>query len=598
MPTADDVADIKAVIAELKATYRKDEVDLFTAWILHMVATDDEKSAVEAVVNRKNERNVDGVFIDDREDLVTITQTKYKIRSLANRPSGEPRNDVVGFADVAGACLGSDEDFVRLFPDDPQRTDPTVRQSMKDARRAVAEKGYGLHLVYATLGTVSRGIREDAEDAMKSYPEASLDILTWRDVLLMIEDYVEWGIGPLVREITIPVEGRALLTGPDADPRIESWVFTVSAGSLADVYKQPKNRLFARNIRAPLGVTSVNKAIKKTLRSEPERFWYFNNGITLVCDHVDEIRRRGETESLVLRNPQIINGQQTTVSIAEESRGRQKASLVARVIRVPRDSRDDRDRFNALVSNIVAATNWQNQISSADLRSTDPIQVEIARRLYRREYLYIRKKGQQVDTRNVPGNRRIKKEGMAKAIADCTLGPAYSLLHGESALFSPEEKHYERIFRDRGTDLLLTCYWMQQNVAKSARGHEAEWAKARLLVQYFLWQELDGLTGYRRAFREQSELWSPARSEFTETFLRLTAHPFRTAASSYRANAGRGSARIEPTAYFKGYEISGGIKVSSAYPAFEEMWTARKNAGRRSRFAADKEELLDLLEAE
>lgn len=250
VPTADDVADIKAVIAELKATYRKDEVDLFTAWVLHMLATDDEKSAVEAVVNRKNERNVDGVFIDDREDLVTITQTKYKIRSLANRPTGEGRNDVVGFADVAGACLGSDEDFERLFPDDSRRTDPTVRQSMKDARRAVAVKGYGLHLVYATLGTVSSGIREDAQDAMKAYPGASLDILTWRDVLLMIEDYVEWGIGPLVREITIPVEGRALLTGPDADPRIESWCFpSLPAASL--MFTSSRRIVFSRGTSGP-----------------------------------------------------------------------------------------------------------------------------------------------------------------------------------------------------------------------------------------------------------------------------------------------------------------------------------------------------------
>lgn len=596
MPSADEVQDLKAAIAELRATYRRSEEDLFTAWVLHMLPADDEQAAVDAVVNRSNERNVDGVFIDDDDDLVTVTQTKYRIRSVANRPTPEHRNDVVGFAELAAAFLGSEEDFDEAFPNDNRRTAREVRDAALRARRAVQDKGYRLHLVFATLGSVSWGIEQDAMDVMKRYEDATLDVLAWRDVFAMLEDYVHWGIGPLVREVTLPVEQGMLLSGPDDDPRIESWVFSISAENLASVYKAPKNRLFARNIRAPLGETSVNKAIRKTLRTEPDHFWFFNNGITLVCDQVEEKRRRGATEALVVRNPQIINGQQTTVSIAAETRGRQKATLVARVIRVPRERADDRARFNDLVSKIVAATNWQNQISTADLRSTDPIQIEIARKLYRRDYLYVRKRGLVASARSVPANRTFKKEDLAKAVADCILGPAHSLVHGESALFSPEESHYERIFRNRDVDFLLACFWMRKNLEKVVRPHPLVWKQARLFVQYLLWEQLDELRGHRQAFRSESELWSPARSEFTRLFVKASEHLFRTAATSYNQNAGRGANRIEPTTYFKSSTGSGSTKESDTYGPFQDLWSSRTNADRRRRFRADRDALLKLLE--
>lgn len=44
------------------------------------------------------------------------------------------------------------------------------------------------------------------------------------------------------------------------------------------------NRLFDHNIHNPLSLTPINNELVETLTEEPSNFWYFNNGITILCD--------------------------------------------------------------------------------------------------------------------------------------------------------------------------------------------------------------------------------------------------------------------------------------------------------------------------
>ena len=38
------------------------------------------------------------------------------------------------------------------------------------------------------------------------------------------------------------------------------------------------------NVRGFLGSTEINRGMEATLTREPEYFWYYNNGVTIVCD--------------------------------------------------------------------------------------------------------------------------------------------------------------------------------------------------------------------------------------------------------------------------------------------------------------------------
>jgi hypothetical protein len=85
----------------------------------------------------------------------------------------------------------------------------------------------------------------------------------------------------------------------------------MSGTEVGNLFRDNDVRLFARNIRGYLGNTEINRVMKNTIEKEPEYFWYYNNGITIVCDEAKQIKK-GKSNVIKVTNAQIINGQQTT----------------------------------------------------------------------------------------------------------------------------------------------------------------------------------------------------------------------------------------------------------------------------------------------
>ena len=70
--------------------------------------------------------------------------------------------------------------------------------------------------------------------------------------------------------------------------------------------------LYEKNVRKFLGnKRKVNKGIEATIETHPERFGLYNNGITIVAEDVSKV----STDEIILTNPFIVNGCQTTRSI-------------------------------------------------------------------------------------------------------------------------------------------------------------------------------------------------------------------------------------------------------------------------------------------
>ena len=98
-------------------------------------------------------------------------------------------------------------------------------------------------------------------------------------------------------------------------------ILLVGATRLADVFQFMQDYksksgdldlLYEKNVRKFLGnKRKVNKGIEKTIEDHPERFGLYNNGITIVAEEVKKV----STDELILTNPFIVNGCQTTRSI-------------------------------------------------------------------------------------------------------------------------------------------------------------------------------------------------------------------------------------------------------------------------------------------
>jgi hypothetical protein len=157
----------------------------------------------------------------------------------------------------------------------------------------------------------------------------------------------------------------------------------IPAEALRLLYEQFGARLLEANVRSFLSVKGkgVNAGIQNTLRTAPERFMAYNNGIVIVADKMELDKAGGESSTgiLWLKGLQIVNGGQTTASIyftkkkfpeTDLSRVRVPAKII-----VMRD--DDSAKEEALVSDISRYANSQNAVRQSDLSANKPFHVEI-----------------------------------------------------------------------------------------------------------------------------------------------------------------------------------------------------------------------------
>lgn len=309
------------------------------------------------------------------------------------------------FARLARVIRGSSAEFAAYS----KGIDPLVGDRLDKARRRLA-KGHKLQLYYVTTGRCSSPLKDEAEAITKQANGISdISVLDRKEVLALLSDYLG-GAAPPVPSLDLQVDSNGGADGMiqryDKKTGIESWILTMAGREVGLLYREAGDRLFARNIRGYQGNTSINEGMEKTLQTEAIHFWYFNNGITIVCNSARKTSEKGHA-ILRVSNPQIINGQQTTRTLDKYPRS--TASVLVRVISIPREDHTNEVAFEKLVSNIVAATNWQNAILPSDLRANDQRQVLLERDLAKVRYHYIRK-------------RQTKREAKRMLGADTTSG--------------------------------------------------------------------------------------------------------------------------------------------------------------------------------
>jgi len=156
------------------------------------------------------------------------------------------------------------------------------------------------------------------------------------------------------------------------------------------------DRLLERNIRRYLGLhgNRVNTGIRDTLRSnESCNFYFFNNGLTLVCDDFAYNALQSSDFQIKVENLQIVNGGQTCMTIlkTEEELAQEgkalpaDASVLIRLYKLPKPNED-------LVLKITHATNSQNPVDLKDLRANDERQLRLEQSIQDLGFVYRRKR--------------------------------------------------------------------------------------------------------------------------------------------------------------------------------------------------------------
>ena len=147
---------------------------------------------------------------------------------------------------------------------------------------------------------------------------------------------------------------------------------TVKGSEIARLVGGDRDKaIFDLNLRRYYGPEKgrVNPRIAATSsnRNESHLFWFFNNGITIVCDRC-QVVDDPDSPHLKLTNLQIVNGCQTSMTLAATA---QKGSLQDDVEVLAKIFETSDEGF---VSKVVLTTNNQNAISSRDLKANDQVQ--------------------------------------------------------------------------------------------------------------------------------------------------------------------------------------------------------------------------------
>jgi len=103
---------------------------------------------------------------------------------------------------------------------------------------------------------------------------------------------------------------------------IDIYLGAIPGNTLFNIFDKWGSRLLEQNVRSFLGATRpANKGMQATIKSVPEKFIAFNNGISAIADEV-EIK---DSKIIKMKNFQIVNGGQTSATIYRM--GKDKHSL-------------------------------------------------------------------------------------------------------------------------------------------------------------------------------------------------------------------------------------------------------------------------------
>lgn len=208
--------------------------------------------------------------------------------------------------------------------------------------------------------------------------------------------------------IDISVGGEDVFRFRHVDPEYPTVLVTQKGSKIKSLYMTHKEPLFNLNIRYWLGRNPVNKRMVETIGTTPESFFYYNNGITAVCESVEDVQTQ-HGDFLRCKNLQIINGAQTVTTIAREGDESKLSTVRVQLKIIEVEAGKQAKSEESLFQNIVKNTNNQTAITVSDFRSNDEIQYFLESAIKKIEYrgvsphkklLYRRKRSKVTGHRN------------------------------------------------------------------------------------------------------------------------------------------------------------------------------------------------------
>ena len=160
---------------------------------------------------------------------------------------------------------------------------------------------------------------------------------------------------------------------------VDAYLAIIPGITLAKIYKQYQQVLLEKNVRTFLQFKGrVNKEIRKTLRENPDMFFSYNNGISTTATEIETKEIDGMLYITRLYDWQIVNGGQTTASIAASLTDKE-VDLSKVFVPMKISVIHDADHDDEIIKSISISANSQTAIKNSDFSANDPYLVDLER---------------------------------------------------------------------------------------------------------------------------------------------------------------------------------------------------------------------------
>jgi hypothetical protein len=175
-----------------------------------------------------------------------------------------------------------------------------------------------VHLVIISTGASHLTHHGDSvlQDFLKELNGDDPEPMASSEVVGLSEVYE--GLASDPSQATVPLDATILEWSYVPSP-FPAYFGIIDGLQLRGWWKSYGRRVVSGNIRHALGATEVNTEIRQTAASWPEKFWYFNNGITLVADEAWKAPAGAASRSagvFSFKGASIVNRAQTVSSLA------------------------------------------------------------------------------------------------------------------------------------------------------------------------------------------------------------------------------------------------------------------------------------------
>jgi hypothetical protein len=360
--------DVVRAVTDLRASFGTNAFLLFTMG-LRLNTADYDQIYRDSVLDGPDDKKVDFFHIDRDAGCVVVAQG-YESRDWhENEP---PSNKASDLNTATSWLLDAEIDAI------PRPSVQAAARELRDALESGAANTVEVYYVHNCtssknvdheLATVECSLRNKLERwaARAGSPISAVarqlalsDVVALHDSRyssIRVRDTIhvrtasppQWVSGPNWRAVYTTVRGEDLV-------------------ELVDKYGE---EIYTANIRDYLGwrasTRNINRQIAETASQDPDNFWVFNNGVSLISRRVEQHEDALECSGLA-----DMNGAQTLGSLAQAARSSslKDVKVLVRVVQS-----DDEQ----LVQQIIRYNNTQNPIKPWELRVLDPVQKRIER---------------------------------------------------------------------------------------------------------------------------------------------------------------------------------------------------------------------------